>query len=261
MEFSGESPGVSRGNSMIGGASGPGLRPGLGPGLVAVAHGTRDPRGAPAIRALLDRVRSLAPELTVYESYVELTEPSLESALSAMRGPAVVVPLLLGAGYHVNVDLPRAVTASGAHAVLAPALGPHPLLALALHDRLTEAGWRGGPVVLAAAGSSHRRPCVDAQRTAALLERRLGAPVRTAYASAARPTVAEAVESLDGGAAVASYLLAPGYFHDRVVGAGAAVTTAPLGAHDALAQLVLLRYSTRTSSAFAGGGRQAARRA
>ncbi|QSB17166.1 sirohydrochlorin chelatase [Natronosporangium hydrolyticum] len=212
--------------------------------MVGVAHGTRDPRGAEATRALLARVHALAPELSVHESYVEITEPSLRTVLAAVPAPAVVVPLLLGAGYHVQVDLPAAITASGGGARLAPALGPHPLLALALHERLLEAGWNGEPVVLAAAGSSHRRPRRDAQRTAALLERRLGVSVRAAYASAARPTVAEAVAAWQGRAAVASYLLAPGFFHDRVVAAGARVTSAPLGDHDALAQLILLRYTT-----------------
>lgn len=210
-----------------------------------MAHGTRDPRGAATTRALLARVRVLAPELAVHESYVEIARPSLAAVLAGAPGPAVVVPLLLGTGYHVQVDLPRVIADSGAHARLARALGPHPLLALALHERLLEAGWSGQPVVLAAAGSSHRRPCRDAQRTASLLEQRLGVSVRAAFASAARPTVAEAADAWGGRAVVASYLLAPGYFHDRVRdAAGDRPVTAPLGDHDAVAQLVLLRYST-----------------
>jgi sirohydrochlorin ferrochelatase len=41
---------------------------------------------------------------------------------------------------------------------------------------------------------------------------------------------------------VASYLLAPGYFQRRIAEAGADVVSPPLGAHDALARLVLRRY-------------------
>ncbi|MDQ1686146.1 MAG: hypothetical protein QOC82_2883, partial [Frankiaceae bacterium] len=45
------------------------------------------------------------------------------------------------------------------------------------------------------------------------------------------------------------YLLAPGVFHDAAVASGAAIVSAPLGAHPALAELVLARYDaalTRT---------------
>jgi sirohydrochlorin ferrochelatase len=42
--------------------------------------------------------------------------------------------------------------------------------------------------------------------------------------------------------AVASYLLAPGLFADRLAGAGADVTSAPLGDAPEVAGLVLARY-------------------
>jgi sirohydrochlorin ferrochelatase len=77
-------------------------RRGQEPALVTVAHGTRDPRGAATVRALLDRVRRLAPELTVVESYVELTEPSL----------AVALPV---AGWVVTSGAAQAVVAPGTH--------------------------------------------------------------------------------------------------------------------------------------------------
>ncbi|TWV32071.1 hypothetical protein FRZ03_33910 [Streptomyces misionensis] len=42
--------------------------------------------------------------------------------------------------------------------------------------------------------------------------------------------------------AVARYLMAPGFFGGRAAAAGACVTAPPLGAHEAIARLVLRRY-------------------
>ena len=49
-----------------------------------------------------------------------------------------------------------------------------------------------------------------------------------------------------GRVVVASYLLAPGYFHDRVLEAGADVVTDPLAPDDRLVQIVLDRYDEAT---------------
>src|SRR6185295_9131532 len=94
-------------------------------------------------------------------------------------------------------------------------LGPGPGLVPALADRLRAAGTPAGtPVVLAAAGSTDPRAAGDARNLAAHLQ----APALAAFASAARPAVGEAVADLaartGGPVAVASYLLAPGVFHD-----------------------------------------------
>ena len=67
-----------------------------------------------------------------------------------------------------------------------------------------------------------------------------------AFASVGRPTVGEAVAALaartGGPVAVASYLLAPGVFHDRLRASGAAWVSAPLGDHPAVAGLVIERF-------------------
>jgi sirohydrochlorin ferrochelatase len=222
---------------------------------VAVAHGTRDERGVSGVRELLDKVRKLRPGLPVVESYVEITPPSLTTVLAGLDRPAVVVPLLLGAGYHVKTDLPAAIARSGAEAVAAIALGPHALLADALLERLAQAGWQSGDtLVLAAAGSSDPESCADARLTAHLLADRTGAWVTTAYLSAARPNLAEAIEALRLTApagrriAVVPYLLAPGHFYDRVTDVEADLIAAPLGAHTAVAQLVLKRYDATAES-------------
>ncbi|MFE6846323.1 sirohydrochlorin chelatase [Streptomyces sp. NPDC057686] len=225
--------------------------PPMQPTLVAVAHGSRDPRALPSVLALLDRIRELRPRLGVRLGHVELNRPLLGDTLADTAGAAVLVPLLLGRGHHVKRDLPAAA-ARAAHLdtrVAAP-LGPHPLLVEALYERLLEAGWAPGAstaVVLAAAGSRDPDSAADTRRTAALLSERLGgAAVVPAYASAAAPTVPDAVRALAARGhhriAVASYFTAPGRFAAQSAAAAPGPAAAPLGDHPALARLVLQRY-------------------
>ncbi|MFW6724106.1 CbiX/SirB N-terminal domain-containing protein [Streptomyces sp. MAR4 CNY-716] len=144
---------------------------------------------------------------------------------------------------------------------VADPLGPHPLLAEALAGRLAAAGWRGDGVVLAAAGSRAARSAADTGATAALLAARLGVPVLPAYASAAAPTVAEAARTLAARGCrrigVACCFTAPGLFASRTAADARALglaAAAPLGAHPALARLVLHRYDEQLSPARAGFG-------
>ncbi|MEU8682488.1 CbiX/SirB N-terminal domain-containing protein [Streptomyces sp. NPDC048611] len=223
------------------------------PTLVAVAHGSRDPRALPTVRALLDRVRALRPGLPVRLGHIELNQPLLTDTLAGLRGTAVLVPLLFGRGHHVTHDLPAALAAAPllTGRVAAP-LGPHPLLAEALHGRLLEAGFPGAPsprtaVVLAAAGSRAPRSARDTERTAQLLSDRLGGtPVLPAYASAGAPTVPDAVRALTARGhdriAVAGCFTAPGRFAAQCAAAAPGTAAAPLGDHPALARLVLHRY-------------------
>ncbi|MER7585062.1 CbiX/SirB N-terminal domain-containing protein [Kitasatospora sp. NPDC097691] len=221
----------------------------VAPVLLAVAHGSRDPAAVTSTRALLRLVRSIRPELAVRCCFLDLAEPSLPRALARLadRQP-ILVPLLLGSGYHVRVDIPAALADAGLpHARLAAALGPHPLLAEALADRLTEAGAPAdAPVVLAGAGSSDPTALADTARMAGLLAARLGRPVTPAHLSAAAPTPHRAVADLRAaghpGVALATYLLSPGFFARRAATTAAAWTGAPLAAHPAVARLVLHRY-------------------
>ncbi|MFF2845901.1 sirohydrochlorin chelatase [Streptomyces sp. NPDC058001] len=226
------------------------------PALVLAAHGSRDPRALATVRTLAERVRELRPGLSVHLGHIELNAPLLSHTLAALPpGRAVLVPLLLSRGYHVKRDLPGA-TAAAPHldARIAAPLGPHPLLVEALYARLVEAGWnprlsdvqrRGSGVVLAAAGSRDPESAADTRRTAGLLAERIGVPVVPAYASAA-PAVAGAVRALAARGrhrvAVASYFTAPGRFASECAGAAPWVAAAPLGAHAAVARLVLYRY-------------------
>ncbi|WP_333742650.1 sirohydrochlorin chelatase [Streptomyces ardesiacus] len=222
------------------------------PALVVVAHGSRDPRALSTVRALLDRVRALRPALPVHLGHVELNEPLLPDTLAALGdGAAVLVPLLLGRGHHVKRDIPETAALSPARTRVAAPLGPHPLLVDALQARLTEAGWptRPGPehaVVLASAGSRDPESRADTARTAALLAARLGVPVVPAYASAATPTVPEAVRTLTARGhrrvALASCFTAPGRFATQCAAAAPWITSAPLGTHPSMARLLLHRH-------------------
>ncbi|MFH8972526.1 sirohydrochlorin chelatase [Streptomyces sp. NPDC017890] len=226
--------------------------PGGTPALVVVAHGSRDPRALSTVRALLDRVRALRPALPVHLGHIELNEPLLPDTLAALGdGEAVLVPLLLSRGYHVKRDIPEMAAAAPARTRVAAPLGPHPLLVDALHDNLLEAGWplhapRDAAVVLAAAGSRDPESRTDTDRTATLLSARLGVPVVPAYASAAAPTVPEAVRALTARGhrhvAVASYFTAPGRFATECAAAAPWIASAPLGTHPAMARLLLHRY-------------------
>ncbi|MCA0145054.1 sirohydrochlorin chelatase [Blastococcus sp. LR1] len=222
------------------------------PVLVACAHGTRNPTGRRLIAELALAARRLRPGLVTTAAFVDVQPPTVVdvvAGLSTTGQPAIVVPLLLSGGYHVHVDIAQAVAAAPG-AVAARPLGPDPRLAAVLRDRLLEAGADAADprtaVVLAAAGSSDPRSVADVEDTAALLQREWAGPVTTGYGSAAKPPVPDAVAAARAAGAervvVASYLLAPGHFHDKLAGAGADVVTAPLLPDERIAAVLLDRY-------------------
>ena len=205
------------------------------------------------MRRLLDRVRRARPELDVRESYVDVVDPSVTDVVATLAGPAVLVPVLLSTGYHVSVDLPRVAAAAAAPATVAAPLGPDPVLVALACRRVREvAGEAYDALVLAAAGSSDPAAARAVEQAGAALSELTGRPVRPGYASAAQPRVAEAVDQLrrDGypRVVVCRYLLAPGYFADRVgadaARAGAAAISEALGDDPELATLVLRRYDS-----------------
>ncbi|MET8946153.1 sirohydrochlorin chelatase [Streptomyces sp. NPDC004542] len=236
-------------------------RPGP-PALVLVGHGSRDPRALRTVLALMERVRELRPGLSVRLGHIELNEPLLPDTLAGLGdAPAVLVPLLLSRGYHVKRDIPEMAAGATAHTRVAAPLGPHPLLVETLYDRLLEAGWPTAPddavrrasgVVLAAAGSRDPDSAADTRRTARLLADRLGVPVVPAYATAATPTVRTAVRALTARGrhrvAVASCFTAPGRFATQCAEAAPWMSSAPLGAHQAMARLILHRYDQAVST-------------
>jgi sirohydrochlorin ferrochelatase len=268
--------------------------------LIGTSHGTDDPAGQAAVRALLDGVRAARPELDVREAFVDVQQPEVDEvlagavrdagsaaardgsgAVSPVGGPtAVVVPLLLSTGYHVRHDIAQAVAAVNAAgegvAVAAEPLGPHPLLVDILADRYAAAEAAHGRfrpddvVVLAAAGSSVAAAATAVEEVTSALAQRLGRPVTPSYGAGAEPRVPAAVAAARAGTpatpdapgvpgaarvVVVSYLLAPGYFLDRVLEAGADVVTDPVAgparaekADPRLVQVVLDRYDAAVSS-------------
>ena len=223
------------------------------------------------------------PELRV--AYLGHAAPSLPQVMRTFGPDArvTVLPLLLTAAYHSKTDIPRVLARAGAgmRITYGEPLGPHPLLLRALERRLPEVALENPAevgVVLAAAGSSDPAANATVARLAAQWQAGTGwFAVRPAYASPAAaggqgstaaaggqgstaaaggqgstagPTPAQAVTELRKAGArrvvVASYLLAPGLFADRIrdasLAAGAAAVSPALGATPEVADVVLDRY-------------------
>lgn len=221
------------------------------PALVAISHGTHSPAGQRAVARLVEAVARTREDLTVTAGFVDVQQPDVAATLSPIDGPAVVIPLLLSAGYHVHVDLRNELRGHPA-SELARALGPDDRLTTVLERRLIEAGLESDDaIVLACAGSSDPRAVADCHEMGRRLERRLGRPVTVSFISAAFPRVDEAVtmqRSTGARVVVSTYLLAPGYFADLARAAGADVTAAPLlladeAAPSELVALVIDRYA------------------
>lgn len=236
------------------------------PALVAVAHGSRDPRSARTVQRLVDEVRAQRPDLDVRTSFLDLSAPRVGDVLGAVHADghreAVLVPLLLGRAFHAKVDVPSAVQEAAQRyprlqVRTADVLGPDERLESAAWGRLAEAGARfddpGLGVVLAAVGSAHapanRLVAEVAQRQAA---RTSWAGAVAAFATAADPDVPAAIAQLRArGAeriAVAFWFLAPGLLTDRVIEAAREHADDPLIAEPmadapAVADLVLSRYA------------------
>ncbi|GDY31425.1 sirohydrochlorin chelatase [Gandjariella thermophila] len=236
------------------------------PPLVAVAHGSRDPRSAATVTDLLDVVRALRPELDVRIAFLDLSAPRLGDVLVALHGEghrdAVVVPLLLGSAYHARVDVPGAVTevlrrCPDLTVRIAEVLGPDPRLESAALRRLAEAGVLPGDpgmgVVLAGAGCSYPPANEAVAEVANRWSSGAGwAGAVAAFAASAEPDVPAAVRRLRAAGArrfaLASWFLAPGLLPDRVTDQlldadPDAVLAAPLGNDPEVAEVVLHRYA------------------
>ncbi|HYH33778.1 MAG TPA: sirohydrochlorin chelatase [Nocardioides sp.] len=235
------------------------------PALVALAHGSRDPRSAATIAALVEGVKALRPDLTIEKAFLELARPSFETVVDRLvrqgHDEIVVVPLLLTEAYHAKVDVPQAVAeATARHDGLSvratDVLGLEPglleILDLRMREALKESRVRElDALVLAAAGSSDPIANQSVARLARLWGTRHRLPVTAAFASTAPPATGEAVRAFRAQGrrhvAVASLFLAPGFLPDRArelaLEAGAVAVSQPLGAHPELARTVLARYA------------------
>ncbi|MFJ4601414.1 sirohydrochlorin chelatase [Streptomyces griseoluteus] len=230
------------------------------PVLLIVAHGSRDPRHAATVHALVARVRSMRPDLRVVTGFLDFNVPSVGGVLKSLAAggvrEVVAQPLLLTRAFHAKADIPAVLREAppGMRVRQAEVLGPSPLLVSALERRLYEAGVRPADksstgVVLASAGSS------DAEAIAVIADiarewwRTGWCAVRPAFASARLPRTEDAVRELRARGcervAVAPYVLAPGFLPDRIArgAADADVLADVLGPAPEVARALLDRYT------------------
>ncbi|MEV1007185.1 hypothetical protein [Streptomyces sp. NPDC049881] len=189
-----------------------------------------------------------------------LSRVAAERGESAEQQPsAVVVPLLAGPdGARLRV-LRQEVLGSGSGAVLTDVLGPHPLLAEAVHVRLSEAGLARADrarlftvataadgIVLATAGGDEAVQAAGI--TGMLLSARLAVPVLAAaldQEGAVTETARKLTEAGSQQLALAPCLIGPeipeGLLEAAAEEAGCP-TAQPLGAYPAIGRLVLSAY-------------------
>lgn len=182
--------------------------------------------------------------------------------VSEPEGPvAVVVPLLAGPDSALMRRIRQAVMDSRAPAELTDVLGPHPLLAEALHVRLSEAGLARADrarlftvataadgIVLATVGGEEAVQAAGI--TGMLLAARLAVPVMAA-ALDQDGAIAATAEQLRGSGssqlALAPYLIGPeldaGLLDAAAKEAGCSVAE-PLGPYPAIGKLALSKYTT-----------------
>jgi len=235
------------------------------PALIALAHGSRDPRSSATVESLVEEVRRLRPDLRIEAAFLELSRPRFDKVVNKLVRAGfdeiVVVPLLLNEAYHAKVDVPSVIaSATAAHEglriratdVLGLETGFLEVLDLRLRDALSRNRVRElDALVLAAAGSSDPLANQAVARLARLWGTHHHLPVTAAFASAAPPATGEAVRAFrrEGRrhVAVASMFLAPGNMVDRAAElafeAGAVAVSEPLGAHPVLARTILARYA------------------
>ncbi|MEU3821179.1 sirohydrochlorin chelatase [Streptomyces sp. NPDC030392] len=229
------------------------------PVLLVVAHGSRDPRHAATVHALVGAVAALRPGVRVETAFLDFNVPSVPAVLESLAADGVrdvvALPLLLNRAYHAKADIP-AVLRQAPQALRvrqAEVLGPSPLLLRAVERRLYEAGLAPADkpatgVVLAFAGSTDPEANAVFAETARELRRTGWCAVRPAFASASLPRTEDAVRALRAEGvrrvAVAPYVIAPGRLPDRIAAgaAGADVLADVLGPAPELARLLVRRY-------------------
>ncbi|MEU1145814.1 sirohydrochlorin chelatase [Streptomyces sp. NPDC005863] len=230
------------------------------PVLLVVAHGSRDPRHAATVRALVRRVRALRPGLRVETGFLDFNAPTVSGVLERLDAEGVrdvvALPLLLTRAFHAKSDIPAVLRAAPARlrVTQAAVLGPSPLLLSALERRLYEAGLDPADksstgVVLASAGSSDPEAIAVIADIAREWRHTGWCAVRPAFASASLPRTEDAVRALRATAgvrrvAVAPYVLAPGFLPDRIArgAADADLLADVLGPAPEVARLLVRRY-------------------
>ncbi len=234
------------------------------PALVIAVPGAARPESEDAVSRIAELAGTSCHGAEVRVGYLRGNQDFLEEVLDGLvsangRPAAVVVPLLAFPNAEVDSAIADIVAASPTPFLVAAHLGPHPLLAEALHARLADAGLARAArvgrisivtaadgVIVGAAGEDEALE--GAGVVAVLLASRLTMPV--AAASLTDPgSIKDAANRLRE-ARVARVALAPCMIGPELTSgtldAIAALTTTeyapPLGSHPAVAQLVAIRY-------------------
>jgi sirohydrochlorin ferrochelatase len=235
------------------------------PALIALAHGSRDPRSAATINALTQVVECMRPDIRVAAAFLDLSEPTFDEVVDRLvaegHSEIVVVPLLFTKAFHARVDVPSVVKAAedrhgdiSIHVtkVLGIEGAFFNVLDRRLRDVLRERHVRElDALVLAGAGSSDPIANAIISRAARAWGAHHNLPTIAAFASSVPPAAGEAVRAhrADGRRhiAVGLLFLAPGVLPDRVTElayeAGAVAVAEPLGASEEVAQVILNRYA------------------
>lgn len=227
------------------------------PVLLVIAHGSRDPRHAATVHALVRRVRARRPGLRVETGFLDFNIPSVPGCWSPWRRRAYVMwspsspahPRLPREGGHPGGP------AGGPGAPAHPSGGgarPLPLLTAALERRLYEAGLtpptspRRGRAGLRGVhrpggdrGDRRNRAGVAAHRLV-----RRAARVRLRIPSAHRGRGARTARPRLRACRRRPYVLAPGFLPDRIArgAAEADVLADVLGPAPEVARVLLERY-------------------
>lgn len=230
--------------------------------LIAVAHGSRDPRSAATMNEVARALRCARPDLDVRIAFLDLNAPSVPQVVDAVAAEghrsAIVVPLLLGSAFHARVDLPGLLAAARARhprlaLVQADVLGPDPRLIQAMRVRLTEAGIdpldSSVGVAVAAVGSSSAAANARTMAVAEALTVGTAWQAESCFATCT-PGVSEAADLLRRRGAerivVAPWFLAPGLLTDRLVTAGLPIADT-IGANALLTEVALDRFDAESS--------------
>ena len=103
--------------------------------VVLFGHGSRDPRWAQTMQAVMERLQILSPGLPVRCAYLEFMQPGLPEVLRELHAAGLgrirVSPVFLAVGGHVLRDLPALVAemqteCPGLDVEIQPALGAAP---------------------------------------------------------------------------------------------------------------------------------------
>lgn len=235
------------------------------PALIALAHGSRDPRSADTVNALTELVTCMRPDLRVETAFLDLSEPGFDEVVDRLVAEGhqeiVVVPLLLTEAFHAKVDVPATIEAAlerhkGIMIQTTKVLGVESAFFHVLDKRLREALSKNrvrelDALVLAGAGSSDPIANAAISRAARAWGAHHKLPTIAAFASSVPPAAGEAVRThrADGRRhiAVGMLFLAPGILPDRVaelaIEAGAVAVAEPLGVDVEVARVILARYA------------------